>query len=272
MHGRSAIWFPLMLLALLAALTWWIDRVVQPPQPKRDGSSRHDMDYKVSNFNTTKSDRYGNPRYVLAATELIHFPDDDSTQLTRPRFTQYSAKKPYTQIQAQRGQVSSNGENVYFMDNVKVVRGATPGRGELTVLTDYLHLIPDQDLAITDRPVSILQAPHTVVRGTGMEFNKKERTLKLFHQVRVHYEKPGANAPALAAPPPLKPAPTSQSGALGRQVAMGQAAKANNKAGGTQADPNKSVTSHPANQAGTRQPKTGNTTTRVRRHYEQAIR
>jgi lipopolysaccharide export system protein LptC len=204
MSGRSAIWFPLALLAMLAALTLWIDRTVQPPQPKIDGSSRHDPDYRVNNFSTTKSDLNGNPRYVLSASELVHYPDDDSAELARPRFTQYAINKPYTQIQGQRGQVSSNGDDVYFMDHVQLVRAATPGRGELTMLTEYLHLIPEKDLAVTDKPVSILQAPHTVVRGTGMEFNKKERTLKLFGRVHVHYEKPGAGTKALSGPPALK--------------------------------------------------------------------
>ncbi len=99
MPMRSAIWFPLTLLAMLAALTFWIERTVQPPQPKRDGSSRHEVDYRMNNFTTTKSDSKGNPRHVLSAVELTHYPDDDSTHLVRPRFTQYSLRKPYTQIQ-----------------------------------------------------------------------------------------------------------------------------------------------------------------------------
>ncbi len=250
MHGRSAIWFPLALLALLAALTLWIDRTVQPPEPKHDGSSRHDPDYKVNNFSTTKSDSKGIPRYVLSATELVHFPDDDSAQLTRPRFTQYSANKPYTQIQGQRGQVSSNGEDVYFMDHVQFVRGASPTRGEMTVLTEYLHLIPDQEVAVTDRPVSILQAPHTVIRGSGMEFNKKERILNLSGRVHVHYEKPGVNTPPLSAPPPLKGAPATSQAV--RPLAGAQ----------------KQIEKKPALFAAKRQPQTGKTTTRIRRHYD----
>lgn len=240
MHGRSAIWFPLVLLALLAALTFWIDRTVQPPQPKRDGSSRHDPDYRLTNFSTMRTDRNGTPRHMLAATEMVHFPDDDSTQLTRPRFTQYSASKPYTQIEGQRGLVTSDGEHVYFMDNVKVVRGATPQKGELTVLTDYLHILPEQDLVVTDRAVTILQAPRTVIHATGMEYNKKLGILKLFRRVRVHYEKPGVKLRPLTAPPlQAKPAATQKPG--GQQPARAT----------------------PSNQA-----KTGKTKTRIRRQYD----
>ena len=257
MYARSAIWFPLVLLPMLEALTLWIDRTVQPPEPKRDVISLHDVDYKINNFSKTKSDADGIPRYVLSATELRHFPDDDSTELTRPRFTQYAINKPYTQIQGQRGKVSSNGDDVYFLDHVQVVRAATPGRGELTVLTEYLHLIPEQDLAITDRPVSILQAPHTVIRGTGMEYNKKERTLKLSGRVHVHYEKPGADVAPIKAPP----APRSSAKPSRKDVAQP----------GKQAGNGKSTTRKSARQAVQYQPKTGKTTSRIRRQYETPV-
>jgi lipopolysaccharide export system protein LptC len=210
MQGRSTIWFPIALLALLAGLTLWVDRVVQPPQPKIDGSSRHDPDYILTNFNTIKTDRNGNPRHRLAATEMRHFPDDDTTELARPRFTQYKADKPFTQIEGLRGLVTSDGENVYFMDNVKVIRGATPQKGELTVQTDYMHIIPDKELAMTDRPVLIKQAPDTVIRATGMEYDKKLGILKLFKRVSVHYVKPKANTDG-SVKPAKRPAPPSVS-------------------------------------------------------------
>lgn len=199
MHGRSAIWFLLAVLALLASLTLWIEHVVQPPVPKPDGSSRHDPDYILNNFSTLKTDKNGNLRHGLAAEEMRHFPDDDSTLLKRPRFTQFAADKPVTKIEGERGHVTSDGKNVYFMDNVKVVRGATRQKGELTVLTDYLHIIPDEDIAKTDRPVTILQAPKTVIHGTGMLYNKKQGTLQLYSKVRVHYEKPASKRPAPSA-------------------------------------------------------------------------
>jgi lipopolysaccharide export system protein LptC len=192
MKGLPATWFGLMLLALLAALTFWIDRAVQPPQPKRDGSTRHDADYIVTNFTSTRADPFGNPRYSLAGAEMRHFPDDDSTDLVRPRFALYALKKPTTQIIADRGQISSNGDNVYFMDNVKVIRAATATKGEMTVLTNYLHIMPQQDYVETDKPVVILQAPHTVIHATGLEFYKRLGIVKLKSHVKVHYEKPDA--------------------------------------------------------------------------------
>jgi len=187
---KAAITFPLALLILLALLTFWINRSVQPPVPKLDGSSRHDPDYIMSNFVTTQTDINGDLRYKLAAVEMRHFPDDDATELQRPRYTQFAVGKPYTEVQGLRGFVSTDGEEVKLLDNVKVTRQAFAGKGEMTVETDYLNIRPNDELVTTDRPVVIRQAPKTVIYATGMIYEKKQHTVTLLHKVRAHYEKP----------------------------------------------------------------------------------
>lgn len=200
MFARSAILFPLILAIALAIVTFWINLTVEQQGPKIDGSNRHDPDYTMNNFVTTQTDVTGKLRYVLAAAEMVHYPDDDSTVLQRPRFTQYTANKPYTQIEALRGYVSSNGEEIVLVDNVKVVRGAFEGKGEMQVLTEKLTILPKQDLAKTDSPVVIKQAPKTIIRATGMVFDKKNQTIKLSKRVKVHYERPIGAKPAIKKP------------------------------------------------------------------------
>ena len=187
---RSAIIFPIVILSGLALLTAWINHMVQPPQPKLDGSSRHDPDYIMSNFVTSQTDVNGSLRYKLAAAEMKHFPDDDTTDLQRPRYTQFSVDKPYTQVEALRGYVASDGEQVQLVDNVKITRQAFAGKGEMTIETEYLNILPNQDLVRTDSPVVIKQAPKTVIYATGMVYEKDKKTMTLLHRVRAHYEKP----------------------------------------------------------------------------------
>lgn len=188
--ARSAYIFPLVLLSLMALLTFWISRSVQPTAAKLDGSSRHDPDYIVNNFVTTQTDINGDLRYKLAAIEMKHFPDDDTTNLQRPRYTQFAIGKPYTQVQGLRGYVSSNGDVVEVMDNVKVVRQAFEEKGEMTVETDYLKIRPNDDIVETPSPVVIKQAPKTVIYATGMYYDKRNQTVTLLHRVKAHYEKP----------------------------------------------------------------------------------
>ncbi len=190
MLTRSSLFFPLVLALLLAIITFWINLTVEQQGPKIDGSNRHDPDYTMNNFVNTQTDITGKLRYVLAAAEMVHYPDDDSTVLQRPRFTQYTTDKPYTRIEGLRGYVSSNGEEVTLVDNVKVTREAFDGKGEMQITTEKLDISPNQDIAKTDAPVVIIQAPKTVIHATGMIFDKKHQTVQLFKRVKVHYERP----------------------------------------------------------------------------------
>lgn len=190
MFNRTAILFPLILAAIMALITFWINKTVEQQGPKVDGSSRHDPDYIMENFVTKQTDNTGSLSYILAAAKMTHYPDDDSTVLEKPKFTQYTADKPYTKIDGDRADVSSDGEEIEMVDNVIVVREAFAGNGEMRVLTDRLTLYPNQDLAKTERPVIIKQAPKTIIHATGMIYDKNKKTLKLLHKVNAHYESP----------------------------------------------------------------------------------
>ncbi|MCL4471677.1 MAG: LPS export ABC transporter periplasmic protein LptC [Sulfuricella sp.] len=189
MRDRYAIWFQVGLLSLLAMLTFWLERTVQAPQPKNDGSSRHDPDYTVENFTATRMGLDGLPRHTLTAAKMVHYPDDDTTHLEKPHFTRLEKDRPPLHIQSDRGLLSSEGEHAYFTGNVLVTREATQDKSALTLTTSYLHVIPDQDRALTDKPVNIRNA-HTNVNAVGLELNNQTHVMKLLSRVKGEYEKP----------------------------------------------------------------------------------
>jgi lipopolysaccharide export system protein LptC len=79
---------------------------------------------------------------------------------------------------------------------VRVVRAATPKEAELVLETEYLHVIPDENLAKTDRAVTIRNAS-AVVTASGLELNSETRVLKLQGRVRGVFEpagRPGRDA------------------------------------------------------------------------------
>ncbi|PWB55273.1 MAG: LPS export ABC transporter periplasmic protein LptC [Nitrosomonadales bacterium] len=186
---RLTLWFPLVLLGLLALLTFWLNSTVQAPLAKRDGSTRHDPDFWVENFFARRMGPDGLPLHTLAAVKLEHFPDDDTSHLTRPHFVAMSGQKPPVHIQAQQGLVSSDGEEVYFTREVEVQREAGAGKDWLTIHTDYLHITPDLEIARTHKAVTI-RTPAALITATGMEFNNRTQAVKLLSRVKGHYEKP----------------------------------------------------------------------------------
>jgi lipopolysaccharide export system protein LptC len=183
--SRVRPWLPLLPLLALLSATYWLNQQALPG-PAKPESERHDPDAIVENFSATSLNDQGVPDFIMAATRLMHYPDDDSTTLDEPRITMLSPGKPAIHANAEHGSISSKGEDVYLRDNVKVLREASAHQSELTLQTEYLHISPDQNLAETNRAVTIVEA-NNIVHATGMELNNKTRILKLLSQVRSEY-------------------------------------------------------------------------------------
>lgn len=184
--SRARYWLPLLPLLGLLGVTYWLNQQVQPEPPKSDGSGRHDPDAIMENFSAIRLNEEGHPRFIMAAKKMLHYPDDDSTQLEVPRLTMLSAEHPAMHVIAKRGLVSSRGDEVFLHDDVEVLREASLQREELTLHTEYLHVVPDRDWADTDRAVTI-EDVHNTVHAIGMEMDNKARTLKLLSQVRSEH-------------------------------------------------------------------------------------
>ena len=187
MSERLSNLFPIALLALLAGMTYWLDQVVQGPGSSPNALLRHDPDYIVDKMLATRMDIDGRIKNTLRSEKLVHFPDDDTTELESPRFISYAKSAPVT-ITSKTGLVSSNGENVYFRDDVRVVRAPYDEKSELVVNTDYLHVLPDDNIAKTERAVTITDA-NMVISAVGMEMSSETRVLKLNAQVKgIYYD------------------------------------------------------------------------------------
>jgi lipopolysaccharide export system protein LptC len=181
--GRLTTAGPLLLIGALAALTFWLDQLAHGPTRDLWRPSRHDPDYIVEKLSGVRLGAAGNASYTLAAVKMVHYPDDDSTLLTSPRFVSYgSAKAPVT-VTASEGVISANGEHVYFQDDVRVTRAAHADLSELVMRTSFLHVVPDRHIARTDRPVTIADAASTI-DAEGLEMNSETRVIRLLSKVR----------------------------------------------------------------------------------------
>ncbi len=187
MTQRLTSLFPIALLLAVTAVTVWLDRQVQPPERGRDANARHDPDYMVENFSATRIGPDGNPRYTLSARRMVHYPDDDSTYLDAPKFVNFANPSSTVTVTSKNALVSSDGENAYLNDDVRVVRSAYGKKSEMTMLTSYLHIIPESDIAKTDKPVKLYDA-NTLITSVGLEFNNETHILKLLSNVRGTYE------------------------------------------------------------------------------------
>lgn len=189
MTDRLVNWSPLILIALLASLTFWLDRKVQPPPRLADGSSRHDPDFIVEGFSAVKMNADGSRRYALSAKRMVHYPDNDSTDLELPKLVYFDYQRAPVTVRSDTAQATEGGDEVFFHGDVQVVRSAYETNSELGIFTSFLHVIPDQDLAKTDRPVRMVEGKSTA-SSIGLEFDNRTRQVRLLSQVKVSYETP----------------------------------------------------------------------------------
>lgn len=189
MTERLVSWSPVALLLLLAGLTWWLDSKVQPPARPIDGSLRHDPDFYIEGFNAARMNPDGTKRYELTGTKLFHFPDDNSTELASPYLIYYDYERAPATVRSETARLAHGGDDVYFYDNVQIVRSAYGENPELGIFTSYLHVIPDRDFAETDKPVTMIEGNSTA-NSVGLEFDHAKQQVRLLSEVQARYENP----------------------------------------------------------------------------------
>jgi lipopolysaccharide export system protein LptC len=206
---RVVAWSPVLLLGALAALTYWLDAQVQAPTARRDGSSRHDPDLFLQDFKAITFDAQGRPRETLLAARAEHFPDDDSAELTKPSLALSETGQPTLTITADRGRMDGDRNQGEFIGHVRAERVVPPtnandaapakagngvsgkagngasanaslsgDEGPVKLLTDWLHVTTRDQRVQTDRAVTI-EDPRGIIRGTGLEFDNKTKTVRL---------------------------------------------------------------------------------------------
>lgn len=181
---RMAATMSLLLLVVLAGVTWYLAHVASGGD--LGGPSRaavHEPDYFVERFALTRLNARGEPVYRMSADRMEHFPDDDSSEFVHPHLVSLDPAKPLVTVRAQRGRATSEGIETHLYDDVRLTRAPFDDNPKLTIESDYVLLLSEEDIARTDRPVKITSGASTLT-GVGMEFNNGLRRLDVQSQVK----------------------------------------------------------------------------------------
>ncbi len=187
MRFSSTRLFPLLLMLALALLTIWLERTVREEQV-HPSLRRHDPDYLVEDFVITKFNAAGVQESTLSAAKMIHYPDDDSTELVAPRVLQTKPNESRMTLTAERGALSHDGEEVFLYGNVLLVREGSADRPEARMQSSFLHLIGNRSMVRTDREVTVAE-PGRALSGRGMEYHNATWQLFLRERVRARFER-----------------------------------------------------------------------------------
>ena len=178
--------FPMVLIILLAVFTFWLDKTVRPPSTGQDGDPRRNPNYVIENFSALIVNHSNGVHQTLSAEKMLHYLDNDTTYLEQPRLINARPGMPIIRVRADRANLSSNND-VYLRGNVKVLRH-NKGEGKMTMVTSFLHIVPNDNIAKTDKPVTITEA-NTIINAVGMEYDDDTQIIRLLSKVKFVHDK-----------------------------------------------------------------------------------
>ena len=177
-------------LIILALGSFWLSEVLRreahdaAPRPNRS-----EPDFYVEKFSYVKMAKTGVAKYHFTGARLTHNPQDGSYDIEQPVVTNINEAQLPTTMRAERGQVNSDSTQVHLYDNVRLDRPASASADAVHVRSEYLLLLPDDDVVKTDKPVEIVTG-RSKLTGTGMFANNATREFRLTSNVHGTYQAP----------------------------------------------------------------------------------
>lgn len=187
-HWPSQL-FPIIILSVLAGLTFWLQSATEIGNDKHDGKFRHDPDGIAENYVAQRFDETGQVRYRLSGPYMVHYPDDDSSELKSPTLISYRPEAPQIKITSNFAKLTAKGEIAYLWDDVRITRAATADRPELLARSPDLTANTEEGTAFTSSPVEITQG-NSWVTGVGAQIDNNKSTFVLQSQVKGQYIRP----------------------------------------------------------------------------------
>ncbi len=147
----------------------------------------HSADYFLENFTNTVMDPEGKPYRRLSADRMLHFPDNDSTELNNPFLTLFVDNLPLWEIRSETGWLSGDGSLLLLNGPATIDRAASPAGQKLNIVTSNLRLQPENNYAETDEPITVKSNGNTV-NSVGMQawFSQPIR-IKFLNKAKGHY-------------------------------------------------------------------------------------
>ncbi len=184
MYKRLQLSFPLVVIVGLILLAYWLDQVTHPQALTANDAFDHSPDYIVKNISGIRKDHERDIHRAFLAEKMTHYINEDITRLEQTRFINTETSTPLIRVHADQAKLAGHGEDIYLTGDVTVKRGKDDDDDLLTMMTDYLHLIPDQNLVKTDRSVRISRL-NTTINAIGLELDNNTGVIQLLSRVRA---------------------------------------------------------------------------------------
>lgn len=180
-----------MIIALLTTLalgSFWVLEVLR--RSSNDMSSavpKGEPDYAIEKFSFVRMSKTGHARYNISGLKLTHYPENDSFEIQQPVLHNLADNQAPMTMRAERAIVDNTGNKVHMYRNVQMDRPASGVSESFHMSSEYLLVLPNDDVMQTDKPVDITFG-RSRLHGVGMFANNATREFRLSNNVHGTYE------------------------------------------------------------------------------------
>ena len=180
--------FPIGLLLVLAALSYWLAVVSEAEPTDIGGRFRHDPDTIIRQFDGISYDEQGNRKAGLRGAELRHYPDDESSVIQQPYLRRFVANAEPSTVNANQAVVNSDGSEVDLTGNVRAFRPPQSGKSAITLTAPHMRVLVDEERARTPGFARIQQGS-SWISGTGFDADNVTQVFNFHSNVTGSYKR-----------------------------------------------------------------------------------
>jgi len=186
MRWLSRYWpiVPLLLLAVFAR-NWVEDAPDTIVVEDTIDMSQTQSDYYLEDFTTRKFDADGALQYRVTGESLLHYPEDDRSEITAPNVILLREGIRWD-ITAAEGEMRRKPDTFTLQGNVLLER-ASENNDIVSIRTDSISVLTDSNEVSTDQPIEVI-ADGWTMSSVGLQSRIDEGKLIFLSQVKGHYD------------------------------------------------------------------------------------
>lgn len=175
-----------VLLILAVLLSSWSILISQSSDATEVADNPKEPDSYMENIQAVILNKEGKPSLKLEAPKMVHYPENDSTEMITPHVTIYRHSPKPWYIDSDFAKSKGGIKEIQFWQNVNIHHPADTENPTTSMTTTSLTIFPKKEVASTDQAITFIQ-PDTEIHAIGMLANLNNGTIKLLSKARGEY-------------------------------------------------------------------------------------
>lgn len=175
--------FPFGAVVALAILAWWR---FDERQPEQRPSEQTQTTYYFADFSLHVTRPDGRTDYTVRGKRMVHYQQADVSIIEQPVWTVYMPSGAPWYGRSDNGRMWAGGSEVLLRGKVRLNRPASSVNPSIALETQRLHLLPHEDYADTDTPVTVYGRDFHI-DATGARAWMRTQRVQLLAEVEGYY-------------------------------------------------------------------------------------